>query len=61
MQFLVESLVAFNPEWEILGLRISWIKTKIQNFLQAVNQVSEVTCCGEAVNVVEVFPYLGVT
>ena len=37
MQSLVESLAALSEESESLGLRVSWIKTKIQNFLQAVN------------------------
>ena len=59
MQSLVESLTALRQESESLGLRVSWIKTKIQHFLQAVDQVSAVTCCGEAVDVVEVFHYLG--
>ena len=56
MQSLVESL---SQESGSLGLRVSWIKAKIQNFLQAVNQVTTITCCGEAVDVIMVFPYLG--
>ena len=59
MQSLVESIPALSQESESLGLRVSWIKTKIQNFLQAVDQVSAVTCCGEAVDVIEVFHHLG--
>ena len=54
----MQSLAALCQESESLGLRASWIKTKIQNFLQAVDQVSAVTYCGDAVNVVEIFPYL---
>ena len=59
MQSQVESLTALSQESESLGLQVSWIKSKIQNFHQAVDQVSAVICCGEAVDVVEVFPYLG--
>ena len=59
MQSLVESLTALNQESGSLGFRVSWIKNKIQNFLHSVDQVSAVTCCGEAVDVVEVFHYLG--
>ena len=51
----MQSLAALSQESESLGLQVSWIKTKIQNFLQAVDQVSAVTFCGEAVDVVEVF------
>jgi hypothetical protein len=34
------------------------VKNKIQNYIQAVDQVSSVFCCGEEVNVVVVFPYM---
>ena len=56
MPCLVKSLATLCQESRSLGLLVSWIKTKIQNFLQAVVQVSAVTLCGETV---EVFPYLG--
>ena len=41
-----------------MGLRISWLKKKIQNFIQTVDQVSSVWCCGEEVGIFDVFPYL---
>ena len=57
---LVLFLEALALESESLGLRVSWMKTKIQHFVQAVDQVcSAVTCCGEQVQVVDTFPYLG--
>ena len=59
MQSLVKSLTALSQESENLGLRVSWIKTKIQNFFQAVDQLSVVTYCGNTIAVLEVFPYLG--
>ena len=58
MQSLVKSLTALSQESENLGLRVSWIKTKIQNFFQAVDQLSVVTYCGNTIAVLEVFPYL---
>ena len=60
MQDLVLFLEALSQEAESLGLRVSWMKTKIQHFVQAVDQVcSTVACCGEQVQVVNSFPYLG--
>ena len=59
LESLVSSLDVLSQESESLGLRVSWVKTKIQSFIQAVDQVSSVTCCGEGVNIVDVFPYLG--
>ena len=41
------------------SLRLSSPKTEVQNFNQAVDQVSSVPCCGEEVDVVDVFQYLG--
>ena len=52
MPSLVKSLATLSQEWESLRLRFSWIETKIQNFFQAVNQISVVTCCGETIDVV---------
>ena len=60
MQSLVECLAALS-HLATLGLRVKWIKTKIHNFLQAVDQVSAVILCGEAVDVVKVCSYLGRT
>ena len=60
MRDLVLFLEALAREAECLGLHVSWMKTKIQHFIQAVDQVcSTVTCCGEQVQVVDSFPYLG--
>ena len=53
------SLDVLSKESESPGLRVSWVKTKIQNFLQTVDQDSSVSCCGEEVDVVDVFPYFG--
>ena len=47
VEILVASLDVLSRESEILGLRVSWMKTKIQKFIQAVDQVSSVSCCGE--------------
>ena len=59
MEALVSSLDVLSKESVSLGLWVSWVKTKIQNFIQTVDQVSSMSCCGEEVNVVDVFPYLG--
>ena len=57
---LVLFLEALSKESKHLGLQVSWIKTKIQRFIQTVDQACEkVMCCGNSVDVVEVFPYLG--
>ena len=56
---LVVFLDVLGKESESLGLRVSWVKTKIQNFIQTVDQASSVSCCGEEVDIVDVFPYLG--
>ncbi len=58
LESLLSSLSVLSQESESLGLRVSWVKTKIQSFIQAVDQVSSMTCCGERVNIVDVFPYL---
>ena len=60
MEGLVLFLEALSKESEHLGLQVSWMKTKIQHFIQTVDQACEkVLCCGNVVDVVEVFPYLG--
>ena len=60
MQELTGFLEALSEESERLGLRISWMKTKIQQFIHAVDQACNVVSCGEEeVEVVSVFPYLG--
>ena len=52
----VSSLDVLSKESESRGLWVSWVKTKIQNFIQTVDQVSSVMCCGEEGDVVDVFP-----
>ena len=49
-----------NEESEPLGLRVSWVKTKIQAFNDILDAaVLSVPVCGEDVEVVERFTYLG--
>ena len=51
---------SLSEESERLGLRISWMNPKIQQFIHAVDQACNVVSCGEKeVEVVSVFPYLG--
>ena len=55
-----EALETLSEESEPLGLRVSWIKTKIQAFsgiLEAA--VDSLPVAGENVDVVETFTYLG--
>ena len=60
MQELTGFLDALSGESGRLGLRISWMKTKIQQFIHTVDQACSVVSCGdEEVEVVSVFPYLG--
>ena len=44
-----------NEESEPLGLRVSWVKTKIQAFID----ILSVPVCGEDVEVMERFTFLG--
>ena len=49
-----------NEESEPLGLRVSWVKTKIQAFNDILDAVLlSVPVCGEDVEVTERFTYLG--
>ena len=49
-----------NEELEPLGLWVSWVKTKIQAFNDILDAaVMSVPICGEDVEVVERFTYLG--
>ncbi|KAG2464856.1 ISPD cytidylyltransferase, partial [Polypterus senegalus] len=51
---------ALSEESECLGLRMSWIKTKIQAFNDLLGTaISSVSVCGESVDLVERFTYLG--
>ena len=54
------ALEVLNEESETLGLRVSWVKTKIQAFNDILDAaVLSVPVCGEDVEVVERFIYLG--
>ena len=49
-----------NEESELLGLPVSWVKTKIQAFNDILDAaVLSVPVCGEDFEVVERFTYLG--
>ena len=49
-----------NEESELLGLRVSWVKTKIQAFNDIFNAaIFSVHVCGEDVEVMERFTYHG--
>ena len=49
-----------DEESEPLGLRVSWVKTKIQAFNDILDAaVLSVPICGEDVEVTERFTYLG--
>ena len=60
LDILLGALEVLNEETEPLGLMVPWVKTKIQAFngiLDAV--ILSVPACGEDVEVVERFTYLG--
>ena len=62
LDILFGALEALNEEWEPLGLRVSWVKTKIQAFndiLDAAVLSVSVPLCGEDGAVTERFTYLG--
>ena len=60
LDILFGALEALNEEWEPLGLRVSWVKTKIQAFNDILDAaVLSVPVCGEDVEVVERFTSLG--
>ena len=49
-----------NEELELLGLRVSWVKTKIQAFIDMLDAaILSASVCGEDVEVTERFTYLG--
>ena len=53
-------LTVLNEESELLGLRVSWVKTKIQAFSDILDAaVLSVPVCGEDFEVMERFTYLG--
>ncbi|KAG2470691.1 ELAV3 protein, partial [Polypterus senegalus] len=60
MEALIVALEKLSEESECLGLRVSWIKTKIEAFNDLLGTaISSVSVCGESVDLVERFTYLG--
>ena len=60
LDILLGALEVLNEESEPLRLRVSWVKTKIQAFNDILDDaVLPVPVCGEDVEVVERFTYLG--
>ena len=60
VEALTEALEALSEESEPLGLRVSWVKTKIQAFGDILDAATEsLPVAGENVDVVETFTYLG--
>ena len=54
------ALGVVNEESELLGLQVSWVKTKIQAFNDVLDAaILSVRVCGEDVEVMERFTYLG--
>ena len=57
---LLGALEVLNEESELLGFWVSWIKTKIQAFNDILDvAILSVPVCGEDVEVIERFTYLG--
>ena len=57
---LLGALEVLNEESEPLGLRVSWVKTKIQAFNDILDAAFlSVRVCGEDVEVTERFTFLG--
>ena len=60
LDILLGTLKVLNEESEPLGLRVSWVKTKIQAFNDILDAaILSVSVCGEDVVVTERFTYLG--
>ncbi|KAG2468403.1 CC162 protein, partial [Polypterus senegalus] len=60
MEALMGALEILSEESECLGLRVSWMKTKIQAFNDLLGTaISSVSVCGESVDHVERFTYIG--
>ena len=60
LDILWGALEMLNEESEPLGLRVSWVKTKIQAFNDILDAaILSVTVCGEDVEVTEIFTYSG--
>ena len=59
LDILLGALEVLNEESEPLGLRVSWVKTKIQAFNDILDAaVLSVPVCGEDVEVMERFTFL---
>jgi hypothetical protein len=59
LENLVGALEALEVETRPLGLQVSWTKTKIQAFDDSLADVKSVPVCGENVEVLDRFTYLG--
>ncbi|KAG2465691.1 CP4V2 protein, partial [Polypterus senegalus] len=60
MEALIRALERLSEDSECLGLRVSWIKPKIQAFNDLLGTaISSVSVCGESIDLVERFAYLG--
>ena len=59
-EVLAGALDLLSEEAEPLGLRVSWIKTKVHTFGDILNAIIEsIPVCGENVEVTQTFNYLG--
>ena len=57
---LLGALKVLNEELELLGLQVSWVKTKFQAFNDILDAaILSALVCGEGVEVTERFTYLG--
>ena len=60
LEILLGALEVRNEDSESLGLRVSWVKTKIQAFNDIWDAaILSVPVCGEDVEVTERFTFLG--
>ena len=60
LKVLVMALEALHEEAKLLGLHISWAKTKVQVFKGLLDEtVQSVHTCGEDIEILEKYTYLG--
>ncbi|KAG0706018.1 Zinc finger CCCH domain-containing protein 14 [Chionoecetes opilio] len=60
LEVLVMALEALHEEAKPLGLEVSWLKTKVQVFGDLLDEaVQSVHACGEDIEILESFTYLG--
>ncbi|KAG0710422.1 DNA polymerase alpha catalytic subunit [Chionoecetes opilio] len=60
LEVLVMALEALHEEAKPLGLEVSWLKTKVQVFGGLLDEtVQSVHACGEDIEILECFTYLG--